>query len=229
MIAGGGHGVGGLTTFGSESDTPVAQQNATCLQCHQSGQRMAWQGSLHEADGVACTSCHKAHQPHDVLEKQTQSDVCFSCHRDIQAFSKRAFGHPLLDHKVVCSDCHNPHGSDTTALLKRESTNEVCYDCHAEKRGPFLWEHAPVVEDCTLCHSPHGSMHPGDLVARPPQLCQRCHATSDIGPAHVRDAYGFDNSGPGTDTSRFVLSGSCLNCHSQIHGSNHPSGVKLMR
>ena len=23
--------------------------------------------------------------------------------------------------------------------------------------------------------------------------------------------------------------GSCANCHSQVHGSNHPSGVKLMR
>jgi len=26
-----------------------------------------------------------------------------------------------------------------------------------------------------------------------------------------------------------VLGQNCLNCHSQVHGSNHPSGSKLMR
>jgi len=229
VAGGGGHDVGGLTVFGEGVRTPATEQNRVCLQCHQAGQRMRWQGSQHEAEGLACSSCHMVHQRNLALDRQTQAQVCFRCHRDIRAFSYRSYGHPLRDHKVVCGDCHNPHGSTTSALLKHDSANDICYSCHAEKRGPFLWEHPPVVEDCTLCHSPHGSMHPGDLIARPPQLCQRCHATSDIGQAHVRQPFSFDNSGPGTATSRFVLAGSCLNCHSQIHGSNHPSGVDFMR
>jgi hypothetical protein len=27
----------------------------------------------------------------------------------------------------------------------------------------------------------------------------------------------------------FLVAGGCTNCHSQVHGSNHPSGEKLMR
>ena len=39
---------------------------------------------------------------------------------------------------MTCSDCHNVHGSVGPALAKRDSTNETCYTCHAEKRGPFV-------------------------------------------------------------------------------------------
>ena len=70
---------------------------------------------------------------------------------------------------VECVDCHNPHGSPTKPLLKADNVNTVCYACHAEKRGPLLWEHAPVRENCLNCHSPHGSNHDKLLVAsRPP-------------------------------------------------------------
>lgn len=232
VAMGGGRGVGGLTVFNESAEvshTPAAQQNAACLQCHQSGHRMRWQGSTHETEGLVCSSCHTIHRPNKALDRETESEVCYRCHQDIRALSYRSYGHPLREHKVICSDCHNPHGTTDTALMKRDSINEVCYGCHAEKRGPFLWEHPPAVEDCTLCHNPHGSMQPASLIARPPLLCQRCHATSDIGQAHTRQPYSYSNSGPGSATSRFVLAGSCLNCHSQVHGSNHPSGVNLMR
>jgi predicted CXXCH cytochrome family protein len=52
--------------------------------------------------------------------------------------------------------------------LLEATVNDTCYQCHAEKRGPFLWEHAPVREDCTNCHSPHGSTQPSLLKARTP-------------------------------------------------------------
>jgi DmsE family decaheme c-type cytochrome len=106
----------------------------------------------------------------------------------------------------------------------RQTVNATCEQCHAEQRGPYLWEHAPVSEDCTLCHSPHGSNHPGMLTRRAPLLCQSCH--SQFG--HPSVAYGPDELISGTP-SRFLLAQSCLNCHSQVHGSNHPSGSKLMR
>ena len=85
---------------------------------------------------------------------------------------------PLPEGKMSCVDCHNPHGSATRSLLNADSVNDVCYTCHAEKRGPFLWEHAPVRESCVNCHQPHGSNHDKLLVGARPYLCQQCHNLS---------------------------------------------------
>jgi DmsE family decaheme c-type cytochrome len=103
--------------------------------------------------------------------------------------------------------------------------NEVCFTCHAEKRGPFLFEHAPVRDSCVNCHTPHGSNHEKLLVTARPLLCQQCHA-QPLHPAELITRGGMAN-GPFPDVR--LLSRSCSNCHSQIHGSNHPSGAKFER
>ena len=74
-----------------------------------------------------------------------------------------------------CASCHNPHDGSTPKMIKADWVNELCLQCHTEKRGPFLWEHAPVRENCLNCHNPHGSNHDKLLVAKQPYLCQRCH------------------------------------------------------
>ena len=92
--------------------------------------------------------------------------------------SSIAPGHmPVREGKMECSSCHNPHGSTNVRLLKTgNSINESCATCHAEKRGPFLFEHAGVSGDsCATCHDPHGSNNDRMLVAKLPFLCQRCH------------------------------------------------------
>jgi DmsE family decaheme c-type cytochrome len=109
-------------------------------------------------------------------------------------------------------------------MLTRNTVNETCYDCHAEKRGPFLWEHAPVREDCTNCHTPHGSNYENLLTARQPWMCQQCHA-ANFHPSGIYSGTGIPPDG----ADQRMLGKQCLNCHSQIHGSNHPSGIRLTR
>jgi DmsE family decaheme c-type cytochrome len=210
------------------TSSPAREQNAACLACHESGMRMHWKGSQHETRELACTSCHTLHTDRDpVLAKADQTAVCLNCHREKRAELHRPSTHPLLDGQMGCSDCHNPHGSNAPTLLVRNNVNETCYGCHAEKRGPFLWEHAPVREDCTNCHRPHGSTQPALLKARVPWLCQQCH----LAPQHPSSAY----SGLGLPTgatpsgAQQLLGKGCTNCHSQVHGSNHPSGVRKTR
>ena len=41
--------------------------------------------------------------------------------------------------------------------------------------GPFVFEHAPVREDCVSCHEPHGTNHPRLLTQKLPNLCWNCH------------------------------------------------------
>ena len=219
--------------FRFDESSTVEQKNSTCLSCHQDESRFHWSGSSHSLEGVACIDCHKVHAADDpVLALETQPEVCFECHKEQRAQFLRQSRHPVqassnaYSHTgmLACTDCHNTHGNDGPSNLKRNTINETCYDCHAEKRGPFLWEHQPAREDCTNCHTPHGSNYPNLLVARSPWLCQQCH----VAPFHPSGAYsGLDV--PPESIDQRVVGKACMNCHNQVHGSNHPSGVRLTR
>jgi len=219
--AGGGRGVGGIMGFGDTDPRTTEEKNSVCLACHQRGDRTNWAGSTHETRGLACTNCHtimKAVSRKSQLKTAFQPDTCFQCHKDRRAQMFRSSHMPVREGKIVCTDCHNPHGSNTEALLKKDSINDVCYTCHAEKRGPFLFEHAPVRENCDNCHEPHGSINEFSLKIPRPRLCWECH-----GMGHGSIA-GFPRFGTGGTMVR-----SCQNCHTQIHGSNSPAGALFHR
>lgn len=217
-----------ILNFGANSKHSAAQQNKPCLGCHERDSRMAWKGSEHEAGDVACASCHQVHSTRNrVFSATGQAEVCFTCHLRQRADFNKASSHPVRVGTVRCSDCHSPHGSSAGGkLLAKATLNQTCYSCHAEKRGPLLWEHAPVSEDCTVCHTPHGSPHAALLKKPAPLLCQQCHSPA----GHPSVAYTAQGLPGGTaSASGFLLAGSCTNCHTQVHGSNHPSGARLMR
>ena len=123
---------------------------------------------------------------------------------------------PVREGKMACGSCHNPHGTIADNLITDHTANDNCYRCHAEKRGPFLWEHAPVYENCMSCHDPHGTTRGSMLRASIPRLCQDCHTSGH--PASAR-----------TPDDRFVIGSSCLQCHQNVHGSNHPAGQQFTR
>nr|WP_037469023.1 DmsE family decaheme c-type cytochrome [Shewanella marina] len=227
----GKHNRGGnepMIAFGPKSTLDAEMQNSVCMSCHMDDDRMNWDDSHHANADVACASCHQIHTAADpVMSKDTEVEVCTSCHTQQKADINKRSSHPLKWDQMVCSDCHNPHGSDSTdADLVKFDINQTCYSCHAEKRGPKLWEHAPVTENCVTCHNPHGSVNDAMLKARAPQLCQQCHASD----GHASNPYfGNTNMGGQVNNNAFTGGRSCLNCHSQVHGSNHPSGKLLQR
>jgi DmsE family decaheme c-type cytochrome len=218
--------------------TDPQEQAKVCLTCHDNGARQHWAGSEHQSRDVVCSNCHKVHAPRDpVMNKVTQQEVCFGCHKEQRAQTHRISTHPLAAGKMGCADCHNPHGSTGPKLLVKNNVNETCYQCHAEKRGPFLWEHSPVIDDCTNCHTPHGSSNTPLLKTRAPWLCEECHSGD-----HGKSIYSGGNLPTGNITSVNGIQGvanqgppaqlsgrSCMNCHSIIHGSNHPAGAKFQR
>jgi DmsE family decaheme c-type cytochrome len=221
--AGGGKGKGGLITFAKNDPTPVEKRNAICLDCHTKGARIFWKGSSHESRDVACTNCHKVMEnvsPKSQLAKVNEIETCGTCHLQKRAQTMRSSHMPVREGKMTCTSCHNPHGSVTPALLKEASLNDTCFTCHAEKRGPFLWNHQPVIESCTNCHDPHGTNHDAMLKLAKPRLCQQCHVES----GHVSRPYGRD-----TGSQKFVMGRSCNDCHVAVHGSNHPAGFRPTR
>jgi DmsE family decaheme c-type cytochrome len=154
-----------------------------------------------------------------------QIEGCTACHQAQHADLSKPSHHPLREDKMTCTSCHSPHGSTAPAQLVKNTVTETCTTCHAQFRGPFLWEHQPVAEDCANCHDAHGSAQPALLKIRPPFLCQTCHEGAGH-PSIVNTPQGLAGGG---SPSAFLLGGGCVNCHSQIHGSNHPSGRALMR
>jgi DmsE family decaheme c-type cytochrome len=218
-----------LTTnsFKANSYLSVPERNEPCLGCHQDRNRAGWHAGAHERNNLACTDCHKLHTQQDpAVAKASQSEVCYACHKQQRADFHKNSSHPVRFGRMTCSDCHNPHGSTNPALLIKATVNQTCFSCHADKRGPLLWEHAPVTEDCLLCHSSHGSVRAALLTKTPPLLCQQCHSSAGH-PSVARTSNALPGGSAGA--SVFLLAGGCTTCHSQVHGSNHPSGARLMR
>jgi DmsE family decaheme c-type cytochrome len=202
---------------------------AVCLTCHEQGENSHWKGSPHDNRALSCLSCHQIHPekevPEHLLAKQTEFATCTSCHMRRKASLYRSGHMPMREGTMRCTSCHNPHGSTGPTLLKQASINENCYTCHAEKRSPVLWEHPPVREQCTNCHDPHGSLHPRLLVAKVPRLCQQCHDET----RHPTQPYSDASPGPEFFPGSRMFDRGCLNCHSMIHGSNHPAGMRFLR
>jgi DmsE family decaheme c-type cytochrome len=218
-----------------------------CLTCHDtSSPTMAWHSSTHARYGVACADCHNPHPKSDIqqvlniqhthIQRQkrgpmsvSEPQVCYKCHPDIYAKTSMPSHHPIKEGKMVCSDCHDAHGQSHTSL-KEPTTNLMCYKCHAEKQGPFAYEHPPVTENCGICHDPHGTVA-NNLLHQPTTfLCLRCHSGHRTGSSAVTP--GFPSTHPGgaqladvgvTPSLQRAYYTDCSQCHSQIHGSDVPS------
>ena len=215
---------------GAYSASDDKERSGQCLTCHKGEQRSNWHGGQHQVNGIACNDCHKAHQPMDrVRDKKTQAEVCYACHREQRADSRKISAHPISVGKIACSDCHNPHGSTGPKMVKTNSVNETCYTCHAEKRGPFLFEHRPAVENCANCHTPHGSNITPLLLSRPPFMCQQCHDGTHASATPAGPNVAGRQGGLTVAPSRNLVGRACMNCHSQIHGTNSPAGGYLQR
>lgn len=207
----------------------TAQEKAgMCTACHDGGKQQMWTGSKHETRGLACQDCHSIHEFQSMsaqLKQPTAMETCFECHKEVRAESQKTSHHPVREGKIGCNDCHNPHGTATDKMITAASVNDQCYECHTEKRGPFVWEHAPVRENCLNCHAPHGSNHQKLQRTSVPYLCQQCHSNT----RHPGTLYDAATLPGAARASNREFNRSCVNCHAAIHGTNHPSGPYLGR
>jgi len=201
-----------IFTFKGKSSGEVSKR---CLTCHEYGEEHAnFARSMHKINDVGCTDCHSVHHAQEAqyLLAKAQPQLCYSCHLEKRAEFNRPFHHRVNEGLIKCTDCHNQHGGFLTAQLRSTAAqDQICYKCHVDKAGPFVFEHEPVkVEGCVACHLPHGSANPRLLKrSQVNLLCLECHTLSGGGLGPI---------GPTHDQS--LKYQSCTICHNQIHGSN---------
>jgi predicted CXXCH cytochrome family protein len=217
-----------VISYSKNSPKEVA---AACLRCHEKTMTAShWKRTGHAQADVACTSCHQIHtdsnldakhgsiadgvspvfvakaQPKKLL-KGDEIALCGQCHKSEVVSFKLNSHHPVQEGRMVCSDCHDLHPNNASAK-KATAFKDKCVTCHAEKAGPFVYEHDPSAgwtgDGCVECHKPHGSQNPKLLKAFSRGLCVQCH--TDKGSSHY----------PG----RTCWS---AGCHVASHGSNTDS------
>jgi DmsE family decaheme c-type cytochrome len=209
------NGGGDKTKIFTFKGAPAKQASQRCMKCHEYGEEHSNFGrSAHNVNNVACSDCHSVHgaRERSYLLKVKQPDLCYTCHLDKKAEFSKPFRHRVNEGLLRCTDCHNEHGGFLTRSLRSSAAQDVvCFKCHVDKAGPFVFQHAPVkTEGCVACHTPHGSSNPRLLKrSQINLLCLECHTLTGGGLAPI---------GPSHDQSQKYQA--CTLCHAQIHGSN---------
>jgi len=211
-------GGGDKTKIFTFKDASPQETSARCLGCHQYNEEHAnYERSAHLMNGVGCIDCHSPHhaKESEFLLKAKAPQLCYGCHGDVRAQFARPFHHRVPEGLLECNDCHSPHGTFRPKQLRTNAAGDtVCYKCHFEKQGPYVYQHEALIEGCTICHSPHGSTNQRMLVQNQVNLlCLSCHVfPAEVGP-------------PATPTfhDQATKYQSCTLCHMAIHGSNTSS------
>jgi DmsE family decaheme c-type cytochrome len=227
---------GGKATIVAFSQLPQEQVLKACLKCHaQSVSRANIQRSSHTLNGVVCTNCHSVLKARSAKSLLAQNIVplCYTCHADVRAEFSMPFKHRVNEGVIVCTDCHNPHGTaaPTWNMVVRPrlvdqamGNEEACLKCHSEKRGPFVFEHPVVrINGCEQCHYPHGSTN-SRLLRRPVvfTLCLECHNNGVPQSSRASNKLSPPMAPHSMTDPRFQ---NCTNCHTHIHGSNSDATI----
>lgn len=206
-----------------------------CADCHQNITRVfpaSPHARLHSDTArmpgqSGCESCHGPGSKHIamggrgglekfIINPGKDPQACLQCHSEVQAEFHFPQHHPVLEGKMNCVQCHDPHGMDImkpAGGLAMSRLNESCANCHRPQTKPVIFEHPAMREGCTICHNPHGSIN-GKMLTQPDSnLCFRCHA-------QVQKS-GHIYIGARDHTSNLAY-GSCwtAGCHVAVHGSN---------
>lgn len=225
------HGSGSLHAASEAWDEIRFPANEDCLGCHLPGRdtHLQWGTGEHSRAGLFCSDCHDPHDParehvrpatrRDFPQMDAKSALCVDCHEDVAAHLRLPSHHPVPEGALACLSCHDPH--EDSRLVSGERTQR-CAGCHQDVMGPWVFEHPPAVEDCTLCHDPHGAVAGNLLETVQPVICLSCHTLNET--HHPGASIRRDFPAPGSpeaigEAEALSILRRCTDCHGAVHGS----------
>ena len=185
------------------------QANDTCIQCHSQGRPIKNGMGGHLYDWPVGFHMGLKLSDYWSLEEHKVGDLTFTHFPDGTAHKNRMQGNDFVQslmyaRGVTCFSCHDPHGSDNDAALRRP-VSQLCLTCHGPntQNGP----HAASIEahthhkagstgsECVACHMPKIEQTIADVNVRShtfhfitpaetlqmkiPNACNDCHRDKD--------------------------------------------------
>jgi len=214
----------------------------TCItsECH-----ATYKNLRHSHGPVVLGRCLVCHQPDEDSTPYKSGDnhtfeltakdghLCEKCHES-QAADQHVH-YPIR--RSRCVSCHDPHGSDHPAMMRRKRLADNCYECHEKTPEDEGNVHSPVtLGQCTACHDPHSSPYQHELRASGSALCLGCHTEKQQELALHSSAHRpviedcnqchRPHDGPLAARLRKAVPELCFGCHEEIASKVHDSKNK---
>jgi predicted CXXCH cytochrome family protein len=116
----------------------VESAKELCLTCHSDKAEQIKNAKVQHPGATGdCTECHNPHATNvPGLPKPDAVNVCLRCHSDQAKLNKKKYLHqPAFGQG--CSTCHEPHGGENSHLLRTNSVNALCLECHGPDARPM--------------------------------------------------------------------------------------------
>ena len=168
------------STIVNPSRLDYVNGNDICISCHSQGRPLTNPIEGRYYDWPVGYHVGKKLSDYWKLEDHKLGQTTFTHFPDGTAHKNRMQGNDFVTslmytHGVSCFTCHDAHGTDNPALL-RKPANQLCLDCHGptSPNGP----HAPSIEahthhhagsagnECVECHMPKIATTLGDVNVR---------------------------------------------------------------
>jgi predicted CXXCH cytochrome family protein len=182
-----------------------------CVACHEGPAKRIETAKVQHPGAVGqCIDCHNPHAGKlPGLPKPAAETACLSCHTDQVKQGKKASPHqPFIEQG--CAICHEPHGGDYRRMLRTNSVNSLCLECH----GPDA--KAERLETAHLTTIFNGKVRlPEDYFRRVVRLPLK------YGRGHPVEHHPVVDQMQSDDVTKVRVAINCLTCH-QNHASTQP-------
>ena len=176
----------------------LAQEDATCLKCHDDPEMTGFRGDTEIPMYVTAET---------IAASSHAGMACVECHSDLAGSKRRRHAEEL--EAVACGDCHR--------RVARAHSNSL--------HGAAAKQGDPMAPTCADCHGKHDVLSAGNAdaptaVMNIPALCGNCHRegapvsrTHDISQVNILENYSMSIHGEGLFSQGLTVTAVCTSCH----------------